>query len=205
MRTLLLIPLLLFSQITNAGYFYDNYCYQSLEPVKNIILSETINPLIVLPSNVIVRNQILTDYNSTPAIYTTGQTGYTNALTLGNCPETKEGPFCIFTNPVSFTGYSNSFYVLAYKERSQYYPNSSTSTNSAWRIHERIITNCEPSTSFNGFEPVNLSVTYPPDTFNPSNINPVDAASSIGSGFLLLAVPLAVVWAGKRFLSPLFS
>ena len=45
----------------------------------------------------------------------------------------------------------------------------------------------------------------PTETFDPSNINPVDAASSIGSGFLLIAVPLAVVWAGRHFLRPLFN
>lgn len=54
-------------------------------------------------------------------------------------------------------------------------------------------------------EDMNITLQNPPDNFNPSNINPVDVFNSIGSGFLLVAVPLAVVWAGRHFLRPLFS
>jgi hypothetical protein len=54
-------------------------------------------------------------------------------------------------------------------------------------------------------EAMNITLQNPPDNFNPSNLNPVDVFNSIGSGFLLVAVPLAVVWAGRHFLRPLFS
>jgi hypothetical protein len=52
---------------------------------------------------------------------------------------------------------------------------------------------------------MNITLQNPSDNFNPSNLNPVDVLNSIGSGFLLVAVPLAVVWAGRHFLRPLFS
>lgn len=54
-------------------------------------------------------------------------------------------------------------------------------------------------------QPMNITLQNPPDNFNPTNLNPVDVFNSIGSGFLLVAVPLAVVWAGRHFLRPLFS
>lgn len=62
---------------------------------------------------------------------------------------------------------------------------------------------CDSSSFFD--LPMNITLQNPPDNFNPSNLNPVDVFNSIGSGFLLVAVPLAVVWAGRHFLRPLFS
>lgn len=42
------------------------------------------------------------------------------------------------------------------------------------------------------------------DTFNPTNLNPVDVVNAIGSGFLLIAFPLSVAWAGRRFIQAIF-
>lgn len=41
--------------------------------------------------------------------------------------------------------------------------------------------------------------------FNPSSMNPVDVFNAIASGFLLVAVPLAVIWGGRRFINLLFN
>lgn len=43
--------------------------------------------------------------------------------------------------------------------------------------------------------PLNSSVE-----FDPSTMNPADVFNSIGSGFLLVAIPLSVIWAGRYFL-----
>jgi hypothetical protein len=41
--------------------------------------------------------------------------------------------------------------------------------------------------------------------FNPSTMNPDDVFNSIAFGFLLVAVPLAVIWGGRRFIHLFFS
>lgn len=42
------------------------------------------------------------------------------------------------------------------------------------------------------------------DTFNPSNLNPVDVVNAVASGFIIIALPLSVAWAGRRFLQAIF-
>jgi hypothetical protein len=48
--------------------------------------------------------------------------------------------------------------------------------------------------------PLNSSVE-----FDPSTLNPVDVFSTIAHGFILVAVPLAVIWGGRRFINLIFQ
>jgi hypothetical protein len=189
----LLLTIILLPSLAHAGYFFNGRCFTDPDQVFNAYYQTPIQhhyqSAQYPDSDYYI---LLTDFNNT-----TTNPSVTNCTVLSK-------PYCI-TGPFSFSKTSLTYYNLITKNRFRFYDTAGVPTLLNSYPNYIRLQECNPENQPFGVEPVNLSVTYPPDTFNPSNINPVDAASSIGSGFLLIAVPLAVVWAGRHFIKPLFN
>lgn len=171
----------------STGIYYEGFCYTDEIKFIHHFLNDQSNiiPYFKQSDSTL---QYITQYPSTPVTVCPDNSQYT-AKTCTIFIDKASTPY--LTDP----SYNIKYYLS--------FQNSNPSLNVYQVPRSKKLSICD--TNFFGPEPVNLNVTYPPDTFNPSNINPVDAANSIGSGFLLIAVPLAVAWAGRQFLKPLFS
>ena len=161
------------------GYLYKSHCYSTVENLKLAIFSEensTVYPLLDGSYYIAVINYAFN--------YANGPT-----ITITDVVHTQTGN--IYAWNASITAWLNK------------YTSTGTYITSNSFIYGRGGLTCSNPT--NDIETMNITLQNPPDNFNPSNLNPVDVFNSIGSGFLLVAVPLAVVWAGRHFLRPLFS